>query len=259
MIIVLESAPAGRRGFFTAWPNTGGFSAQLLITGVFAYVYTLSDGELNSWGWRIPFLLSAVILVVTFWIRRSLQESSVYLDTVAASAATSPTSGDPRDRVGTRRHPIVAIFAEEWRSLLLIVGLRFAEALPYFLLTVFAISYGSKTLGLHKSTLNDAILIVSVLAFVSHGVFAVISDRVGRRPVYFFGATVVFVAAFPFFLLLQSGSFALILLGYVLVINLGHNAINAIQPASSPSCSPPSGVTREPPRDGRSRRSSPAG
>jgi MHS family shikimate/dehydroshikimate transporter-like MFS transporter len=104
-------------------------------------------------------------------------------------------------------------------------------ALPYFLLTVFALSYGTTTLGLEKSQLNNAILIAAVLSFISHGVFAAISDRIGRRPVYLFGAVVVFVMAFPFFAMLHSGSLVLIVLGYVLVLNLGHNAINAIQPA----------------------------
>jgi MFS family permease len=223
MIIVLESAPPNRRGFFTAWPNTGGFSAQILITLSFAWIYTLPEADLLSWGWRVPFLLSAVILVVTFWMRRSLSETPVFTESVAPvtepSGATAPT--------GT----VVSTFRDDWRSLLLILGLRFAEALPYFLLTVFALSYGSSALGIERSTLNNAILVISVLAFVSHGVFAAVSDRIGRRPVYFFGSLVVFVTAFPFFGLLHTGSFLLIVLGYILVLNLGHNAINAVQPA----------------------------
>lgn len=221
MIIVLESAPSNRRGFFTAWPNTGGFSAQILITLSFAWVYTLPEADLLSWGWRVPFLLSAVILAVTFWMRRSLSETPVFTKSVATEDTGAPAA------TGT----IVSTFRDDWRSLLLILGLRFAEALPYFLLTVFALSYGNKTLGIERETLNNAILVVSVLAFVSHGVFAAISDRVGRRPVYFFGSVVVFVMAFPFFGLLHTGSFLLIALGYVLVLNLGHNAINAVQPA----------------------------
>jgi MFS family permease len=215
MIIVLESAPPHRRGFFSAWPNTGGFSAQILITGVFAWVYTLPEAALYSWGWRVPFLLSAVILAVTFWMRLSLKESPVF--TAAVKTEREPD-------------PVRSTFRENWRSLLLILGLRFAEALPYFLLTVFALSYAT-TLKIDKSVLNTAILVVSVVAFVSHGVFAAISDRIGRRPVYLFGAVVVGLAAVPFFWLLQTGQFALILLGYVLVLNLGHNAINAVQPA----------------------------
>jgi MFS family permease len=223
MIIVLESAPPDRRGFYSAWPNTGGFSAQILITGVFAWVYTLPQDQLLSWGWRVPFLLSAVILVVTFWMRRSLSESPVFTEAVAPVAEGTEIT---KAKGGT----IIATFREDWRSLLLILGLRFAESLPYFLLTVFALSYG-KTIGVASSTLNGAILIASVLAFAAHGLFALLSDRIGRRPVYFFGAAVVFVTAFPFFGLLQSGSFLLIVLGYVLVLNVGHNAINAIQPA----------------------------
>ncbi|MFI7703117.1 MFS transporter [Nonomuraea sp. NPDC049480] len=226
MIIVLESAPPNRRGFFSAWPNTGGFSAQILITAVFAYVYTLSEEQLLSWGWRIPFLLSAVVLVVTYWMRRSLHETPVF--TKAVAPAEQEKGAEP-DRPA--RGPIRTIFVDDWRNLLLIIGLRFAESVPYFLLTVFALSYGASALGLEKSQLNNAILIAAVLSFVSHGVFAAISDRIGRRPVYLFGAVVVFVMAFPFFALLHSGSFALIVLGYVLVLNLGHNAINAIQPA----------------------------
>ncbi|MHA6622853.1 MFS transporter [Pseudonocardia sp. DLS-67] len=222
MIIVLESAPQKRRGFFTAWPNTGGFSAQILITLSFAWVYTLPEADLLSWGWRVPFLLSAVILVVTFWMRRSLSETPVFTGSVAPAADTG---------AATRAGTIVSTFRDDWRNLLLILGLRFSESLPYFLLTVFVLSYGNKALGIERETLNNAILVVSVLAFVAHGAFAAVSDRIGRRPVYFFGSVVVFVMAFPFFGLLHTGSFLLITLGYVLVLNLGHNAINAVQPA----------------------------
>ncbi|MFI7639053.1 MFS transporter [Nonomuraea sp. NPDC049400] len=228
MIIVLESAPPNRRGFFSAWPNTGGFSAQILITGIFAYIYTLPEDQLLSWGWRIPFLLSAVVLVVTFWMRRSLHETPVFTEAVAADKESETAAAEPER---PKRGPIRTIFVDDWRNLLLIIGLRFAESTPYFLLTVFALSYGTSALGLEKTQLNNAILIAAVLSFVSHGVFAAISDRVGRRPIYFFGAVVVFVMAFPFFALLHSGSMVLIVLGYVLVLNFGHNAINAIQPA----------------------------
>jgi MFS transporter, MHS family, shikimate and dehydroshikimate transport protein len=93
------------------------------------------------------------------------------------------------------------------------------------------LSYGPQHLGIEKESLNTAILIMAVLAFPAHGIFSWISDKIGRRPVYFFGALVVFVMAFPFFGLLNTGSFVLIVLGYVLMLNLGHNAINSIQPA----------------------------
>src|SRR5882757_2085214 len=110
MIIVLESAPPDRRGFFSAWPNTGGFSAQLLITLVFGYVYSLSEAQLSGWGWRVPFLLSAVILGVTFWMRLSLRESLVFQEAVAREGR-SP-AGAPS--AAARRGPIRSTFVEDW-------------------------------------------------------------------------------------------------------------------------------------------------
>lgn len=255
MIIVLESAPQHRRGFFSAWPNTGGFSAQILITLVMLYVYSLSDSEQLSWGWRIPFLLSAVVMLVGLWMRRSLEESPVFTDAVADRERTSgqraltdadvshhavvtakreaekPVAAAP-SATEEKADPLWTMFRKDWRSLLLILGLRFAEALPYFLLTVFVLSYAPKHVpGITKSDLNLSILIMAVLAFAAHGLWATLSDKIGRRPVYFIGAAVVFVMAFPFFALLHTGSFVLITLGYVLMLNVGHNAINSIQPA----------------------------
>ncbi len=130
------------------------------------------------------------------------------------AAAAEPASQAPT------RGPLASVFLEDWRNLLRIVGLRFAEALPYFLLTVFVLSYGPQHLGIEKESLNTAILIMAVLAFPAHGIFSWISDKIGRRPVYFFGALVVFVMAFLFFGLLNTGSFVLIVLGYVLMLNL---------------------------------------
>ncbi len=241
MIIVLESAPQNRRGFFSAWPNTGGFSAQILITGIFGLVFLLPQADQIAWGWRIPFLLSAVVLGVGMYMRRSLKESPVFTEAVAAKAAEASraeaaitgSATAERSKPGAKpaRGPLASVFLDDWRNLLLILGLRFAEALPYFLLTVFALSYGPKNLGIPKEQLTLAIFIMAILSFPAHGLFAKLSDRIGRRPVYFFGSAVVFVMAFPFFGLLHSGVFALILLGYILVLNVGHNAINSIQPA----------------------------
>src|SRR5699024_585171 len=239
-----------RRGFFSSLPNTGGFSAQILITVVFAWVYTLPEEALLSWGWRVPFWLSAAVLLVGLWMRRSVEETPVFTEAVGArekegrnrsltvenlkqtqqdllSRENKPSLAVP----ASERGPLASIFVEDWRSLLRIIGLRFAEALPYFLLTVFVLNYAPTYVGISRESLNLAVLVMAVLAFPAHALFAVWSDRRGRRPVYFFGAAVVFVMAFPFFGLLPTGVFGMVLLGYVLMMNVGHNAINSIQPA----------------------------
>ncbi|MFT8593652.1 MAG: MFS transporter [Bifidobacterium sp.] len=254
MIIVLESAPSKHRGFWAAWPNTGGFSSQIIITILFAWVYTLPKDQMLSWGWRVPFWLSAIVMLLGLWMRRSLEESPVFTHAKAATERTGrnrsltvenfeestqalesqAVEGDvrPAAKVAEKTHgPLYRVFVEDWRDLIRIVGLRFAESLPYFLLCTFALSYGPQHLGIAKEELNWAILIMSVLAFPAHGLYAALSDRIGRRPVYLIGTIIVFLTAFPFFIALQSKSFILIVIAYVVVLNLGHNAINAVQPS----------------------------
>ncbi len=217
MLMVVESAPANRRGFFSAWPQTGGFSAQLLATGAFALVGLLPEDQLMSWGWRLPFLLSGLLVAVGLYMRRQLDETPVFQETQA--------------RHEQSRSPVTEVIRTSWRNLLLIMVLRFAESVPFFLTTVFAVSYATGQLGVPKQTMLGVIMFCCVLAFPMHGLFGALSDRIGRRPVYIFGALMAAACAFPFFYLLQSGSFFLMVLGYVLLINIAHNSINAVQPA----------------------------
>lgn len=239
MIIVLESVRQDRRAWYTAWPNTGGFSAQILGTGIFALLGFLGEDDLHAWGWRIPFLLSIIIVGVGLWMRRSLVETPVYEDMLAKAAAAKESQKKSRANLTlSERFPIFRVFKEDWRSLLLILGLRFAEAVPYFLLMTFALSYGPKFVHaeggsgrLDRQILLTTILVISFIAFPAHGFFAWLSDKFGRRPIYLWGAVVGIVMAFPFMMLLNTGNPLLIGLGYFLAINLGHNAINAVQPA----------------------------
>jgi MHS family shikimate/dehydroshikimate transporter-like MFS transporter len=245
MIIVLESVPQTRRAWFTCWPNTGGFTAQILVTGVFAMIGVWGNVADHPWLWRIPFFLSIVIVGFGLWMRRSLEESPIYDDMVAkaeaakqeaaraqsASTSPEPSPVTPRQLTARERFPIVRVFLEDWRSILLIIGLRFAESVPYFLLTVFALSYGTKFAGVDRQSLLTVILVISFIALPAHGFFGWLSDRHGRKPIYMWGAVVGGVMAFPFMMLLNTGSIFLIGLGYFLVLNVGHNAINAVQPA----------------------------
>lgn len=237
MIIVLESAPAKKRGFYSAIPNTGGFSAQLLAAGVFALIGMLGQDALVGWAWRIPFLLSAAIIGVGIYIRSKLHESPVFEKThakaVAEAAASLPASTPTQqiEALAPTGSPLGRLFKEDWRTLLLIVGLRFAESVPYFLLTVFALSYATGHLNIPRNTMLACLFIASALAFPAHALYGRLSDRIGRKPVYLFGAIVGAIMAFPFMMLLNTGSFWAILIGFILVINIGHNAINAVQPA----------------------------
>lgn len=218
MLMVVETAAQGRRGFFGAIPQTGGFSGQLLATGSFALVTLLPESALMSWGWRVPFLFSAVLFGVGLYMQRQIEESPIFR---AAKIPAAKYSGSP----------VTEVIRRSWGKLLLIMVLRFAESVPFFLATVFAVSYATEQLGVSRQTILEIVIFCCVLALPMHAFFGALSDRVGRRPIYIFGALTVMVCAFPFFYLLDTGVPWLMLLGYVLLINVGHNAINAIEPA----------------------------
>ncbi|MFK0004882.1 MFS transporter [Paenarthrobacter sp. NPDC090522] len=222
MVLVSESVPQNRRGFFSAIPNLGGFVSQLFVAGAIALVLLLPQDAQLSWGWRLPFLASIVVLIAGLWMRRNLVETPVFEESKAAEAdGTEPE---------VRRGSIAALFIDHWRDIILMIGLRFSEGLPYFLLTVFAITY-AKSIGVNAAGLQASILIMAVIAIPATCFYGWLSDKIGRRPVFAIGSAMVAITAFPFFLLLNTGSFWLITLGYILVLNLGHNPVGAVQPA----------------------------
>ncbi|UJR56307.1 MFS transporter [Dickeya zeae] len=226
MLMVVETAPANRRGLLGSIPQTGGFSGQLLATAIFAMVSTLPEDQLMSWGWRVPFMLSVALVMVGLYMRRKVDETPVFQQV----QQQQQQQANQRD-AAPRQSPVVEVMRNQWRSVCLIMVLRFAESVPFFLATVFAVSYATVQLGVPKQTMLNVIMATCVLAFPMHALFGALSDRVGRRPIYIFGALCAAAMAFPFFYLLESGSFGLMVLGYVLLINIAHNSINSVQPA----------------------------
>lgn len=218
MLVVVESAPQKYRGLLGAIPNTGGFSGQLGGTAMFALLGLLPSDQMLSWGWRVPFIVSFLLVMFGLYLRIHLDETPVFKRLQAA---------------GTARHggsPALEVIRTSWRRLLLVIAMVFAIQVPFFLATVFAVSYATNQLGVPQQTLLGVILATCVIAFPSHCFFGWLSDRIGRRPVYIFGAVLAAVFAFPFFYLLESGSFGLMVLGYILLLNVAHNAMNAVEP-----------------------------
>jgi MHS family shikimate/dehydroshikimate transporter-like MFS transporter len=225
MVLVAESVPAKQRGFYSAIPNLGGFVSQFFVAGVMVAVLALPKHEQFSYGWRIPFILSVVVLAAGLWMRRNIEETPVF-DEAKANEEIRAEAGV----VEAKRGPIASLFVDRWREVVLMLGLRFSEGLPYFLLTVFAISY-AKSSHIDSSQMQSSILIMAAVAIPVTAFYGWLSDRIGRRPVFAIGSAMVAITAFPFFLLLNTGSFWLITLGYILVLNFGHNLVGAVQPS----------------------------
>lgn len=240
ILIVSEHGGDKRRGFWASWPQAGAPGGNLLATGVLAVLAAVqSDEAFLAWGWRVPFLLSGVLVVIGLWIRISVEESPVFLeaqrkaaDEAARAAREAEAAGGARNTVAaiTEDAPVVQVFRKSWREVLVAIGTRFGENVSYYILTAFVLVYVTVHLELPKSDALNAVLIGSAVHFVTIPLWGALSDRLGRRPVTQIGAVGMVGWAFAFFALLDTESFPVIALA-VTVGLLFHGAMYGPQAA----------------------------
>ena len=216
ILMATEHSPRGRRGFYGSWPQIGVPAGLLLGTAVLYIFRLLPDEQFFAWGWRIPFLLSIVMVGVGLYIRLAILESPAFRQVQSS---------------GTRaRMPIVDVIKTYPRSVLIAMGLRVAENGSFYVFTVFVLDYVSRQLGLPSTTVLLGVMIAAALELAMIPAFGALTDSVGRKPVYMFGAVASLVFAFPFFWLVNTGVTAVIWLAIVLSL-VGHAAMYGTQGA----------------------------
>jgi len=223
VLLVSEHGDARRRGFWASWPQTGAPAGQLLATGVLSLLTAvLSDDAFGSWGWRIPFLLSGVLVMVGLWIRLSVDESPVFKEALRRA--------ETRRAEKPEKLPLVSVLRHHWKDVLVAMGARMAENISYYVITAFILVYATTSAGVSKQTALNTVLIASAVHFAVIPAWGALSDRVGRRPVYLLGAAGVGLWMFPFFSLVDTGSFGYLLLAVTVGLVL-HGAMYAPQAA----------------------------
>ncbi|MBA3472670.1 MAG: MHS family MFS transporter [Rubrobacter sp.] len=216
-LMVVEHAPPDRRGFYGSWPQMGSSAGNLLAAGSFAAVSALPEEQFLAWGWRIPFLLSAILIVVGLFIRLKIAETPAF-DRMKEAGAEA-------------RMPIIEAVRNYPKSILLVIGMRVAENACGYIFSVFVLSYTTQQLGLPNSVAYAGVMIAVAVQFFISPVYGALSDRVGRRPVYMWGAGFLVLLAFPFFWLLDTEVAVLVWLAIVLGFAVGNGAMFATQPA----------------------------
>jgi len=211
VLMAVEHAPKGRRGFYGSWPQIGVPAGLLISTLVFLWISKLPEEALFSWGWRVAFLLSIVLVGVGLFIRMSIVEPPLF--------EQMKKSG------GSSRMPILDALRHHPKNVLQAMGARLAENGAFYLFTVFVLTYATERAGFSRSDVLMAVAIAAIIELVSMPSFGALSDRVGRRPVYLWGAIFVGLFAFPFFWLIDSGQKPLMILGIVAPLVLGHSAM----------------------------------
>jgi len=218
VLIVSEHGEPARRGFWSSWPQAGAPAGQLIANGVLAGLAAFqSDADFNSWGWRIPFLLSAVLVLVGLWVRLRIEESPLFRQARAKQ--------EPTDKL-----PFIEVITKYPREVLTAMGARMAENVSYYIFTIVIATYAKEHLKLDKSFALNAVLIGAAIHFCAIPLWGALSDRVGRRPVYLLGAIGVGIWAFVFIALVDTENFALAALAVTVGLIL-HGAMYGPQAA----------------------------
>src|SRR5919201_1106843 len=193
VLMSTEYAPRERRGFFGSWPQMGVPAGLLLSTVVFKVVEgSMSESAFNSWGWRVPFLASAILVIIGLVIRLKIMES--------------PAFERVKETKTEAKKPIVDVVRKYPRDVLTAMGMRVAENGAFYVLTVFTLSYGEDELGLEKDTMLNGVIAAAAVGLLTVPLWGWLSDHVGRKPLYLAGAVVTTLWAFPLFGLLNTAS-----------------------------------------------------
>jgi metabolite-proton symporter len=192
VLMVVEHGHAGRRGLYASWVQAGVPAGLLLANVAFSLFSRLPEDAFLSWGWRIPFLFGIGLLGVGLFIRLQIYES--------------PLFAKVRDRKEQAKVPFFEVLRRHPRNVLLAIGARMAENGAFYLFTVFVLTYATANLKLPKTMVLNCVLAASVVQFIAIPLFGMLSDSVGRRPVYLGGALALAAFAFPFFRMVDTAS-----------------------------------------------------
>ena len=214
--MTLEHAPAHRRAFYTSFTLSGTQMGFILATMVFLPISALPEDQLLSWGWRVPFFLSAIVVAVGFWVRRTLPET--------------PAFKEEADAKETVKLPAAVLFRDHTPAVLRVIfGALVSVVSTIF--GLFVLSYAVNTVHIPRATMLTLLVCSNVVALAAIPLWAILADRIGRRPVFIFGALGCAVLIWPTLWAISRGDLTLIFIFGLLTSGIVYSASNAIWPS----------------------------
>ncbi|OXS29763.1 MAG: MFS transporter [Desulfovibrio sp. MES5] len=219
-LMVIESAPQKKRGFFGSFVQFGYPLGLLLSTIIFSLVSLLPEEQFLKWGWRIPFILSIALVSLGMFIRSKVRESPVFAKAKAQKKLV--------------KQPVIEVFKQHPKEFFSAIGLKASEVSWIYVLTIFIVAYVSNTLNLPKSVALNGVLLGACLELFTLPFFGWLSDKIGRRILYITGAVASIICAYPLFILVGSGDSLTIMLAIALFMNICHAPMYGPQAAYFP-------------------------
>ena len=206
VLMAAEHGDDTRRGFWSSWPQAGVPAGNLLSAAVLWVLAAVqSDQDFQAWGWRIPFLLSALLVLIGMWVRLSIEESPVFAEAKAV-----------REAEPDKRAPLLQVIRNYPREVLIAMGLRMTENIAYYIFSIVVLTYLVTYMHMPKSVAIVGVLAGSAAQLVLTPVIGALSDRVGRRPLYLIGAIGTGIWGFVFFPMVDTGDPLMITLAIVI-------------------------------------------
>ncbi|HEX7735403.1 MAG TPA: MFS transporter [Ktedonobacteraceae bacterium] len=217
VLLAMEYGHKRNRGFWASWPQMGAPLGLALSTVVVAIVSAaMPESSFASWGWRIPFFVSALLIIMGLYIRLRVLET--------------PLFAQIKEQKRETRAPILHAFRHSTPEILLSAGSRFVEQAPFYLFATFVVTYGVDKLLLDKTLILNSIVAASVLEMITIPIFGYLSDRFGRRRWYLIGCVLMLAFAYPYFMLMNGGTVTFVL-AVVLSLALFHSWVYGPQAA----------------------------
>lgn len=192
LLLAYEYAPEKRKGFFGSIPQAGVTIGMLMATFIVSLMTLFSEEEFLSWGWRIPFLLSSVLVLLGLWIRKDIDET--------------PDFQKVKKSGQVAKAPLRDTLKHHWREVLIAAGLKVVETAPFYIFSTFVVSYATTTLTYQKSQALEAVTLGALVATIMIPLMGLLSDRVGRQRMYAVSVFVLGLFIVPWFMLLNTGT-----------------------------------------------------
>lgn len=220
ILLVAEHSPDNRRGFWASWPQAGVPVGNMLATVVLLVLTaTLSESAFLSWGWRVAFWLSAVVVLIGYYIRTKVTDAPIFVE-----------AQEEAERIKATSFSVVEVLKRYPRGVFTAMGLRFGENIMYYLVVTFSITYLKVSVGADTSSILWYLLVAHAVHFVAVPVVGRLADRFGRRPVYLVGAVLGGTWGFFAFPMMNSGNYLIVTAAITLGLMI-HALMYAPQPA----------------------------
>ncbi|HLR51348.1 MAG TPA: MFS transporter [Candidatus Avamphibacillus sp.] len=214
LLLAVEYAPKEKRGLFGSVPQMGVTIGMLMGTIALSIMTLLPEAQFLSLGWRVPFLLSALLVIFGLWIRKGIDET--------------PSFQKTKQEGEIPKLPIVDTFKYHWREVLIATGAKVVETAPFYIFGTFIVSYATQNLNFSETATLNAVTVGTIVTTILMPIMGSLSDKIGRKKVYVGGTLLMVLYAFPYFWLIHQGSVPLLFLATIIGLGIVWAPITAV-------------------------------